>query len=72
MDNEAPVPLSGRLILIIYNVMVSMLIDLLFVTKQRFVAGLDLSRPGIEFLAKSEIPFLLFRESTSQVGSMTM
>ena len=42
------------------------------VTKQRFVAGLDLSHPGVEFLAKSEVSFPLFRESTSQIGLMTM
>ena len=41
-----------------------------FVTKQQFVAGLDLSQLGVEFLACGKVSFFRSRESFSQVGSI--
>ena len=42
------------------------------VTIQQIMAGLDLSRLGVEFLACSKVSLFRGRESFSQIGSMVM
>ena len=44
----------------------------MFVMIQRIVAGLGLSRPGVEFSACSKVLFFHGRKSFSQIGSMVV